>query len=111
MRLKDFESNGVFVSDEPVKRPIEWKKPNGEVVAFDVLIKRVTLGDLEARLTAHSRGESVSALTISQSIILPDSAEGLSYEQARRLDPTFSKVLLDAIKAVNTADAEEASKN
>ena len=111
MRLQDFGTNGMFVADEPVRKSVKWKNPKGEEFEFDVLIKRVSVAELEARLYASQQGRSVSATTISQSIVLGDTGEPMKYEDAARLDPTFARVLLDAIREVNTAETEDSAKN
>ena len=111
MRLKDLVENGGFVSDEPVRKSVKWKNPKTkQEVEFDVLIRRSSYADVEMRLLAPD-DKSKSAMTISQSVILGDTGEPISYEQAARIEPGLAKVLLVAIQEVNRADAEEAAKN
>jgi hypothetical protein len=109
MKLKELEAEGAFVSDEPVRKSVTWKH-GGKEDTFDILVKRSSYSDIELRLLAPDE-QSRSALTISQSIVLPDDAQGFTYEQAKRIKPSLMKVLLKAVQEVNKEDEEAAAKN
>lgn len=105
MNIEDLIAHGGFVSDEPVKRTVIWKKRNdsGEQVElkFEVFIKRHSFGAIE-KVWSVDGDKSKAAAFISQSILFGEKGDQkLSYEKAFQLDPGLASVFISEINDVN----------
>lgn len=100
MNLAEIRNIGAFVSAEPVKQGIEWKKHR-----FDVFVKRLSFGDIE---TLYSIEEgSRSARMISTAILLGENQEAITYDDAFRLDVGLATKLIEAFNIVNGLDQKK----
>ena len=91
---------GGFISAEPVKHAVEWKE-----LTFDVWVKRLSFGVVETLYGNDDRSRSASM--IAATILLCDSKEEISYEDAYRLDVGLATKLIDAFNAVNSVDQKK----
>jgi len=94
MNLSEIKAAGGFIPAEPVKVPVEWKE-----YKFDVFVKRLSFGDVEALFAADDR--SRSARMIAAAVLLGENKEPISYEDAYRLDVSLASKLIEAFNSVN----------
>jgi len=100
MNLAEIRNAGGFVSAEPVKTQIEWNKHR-----FDVWVKRLSFGDVEAIYATDDR--SRSARMISSAVLLGEDKEPISYDDALRLDVALATKLIEALNSVNGMDQKK----
>lgn len=100
MNLAEIRNAGGFVSDEPVKSEIEWKKHR-----FDVWVKRLSFGDVEAIYANDD--SSRSARLISSAVLLGENKEPITYDDALRLDVSLATKLIEALNVVNSLDQKK----
>jgi hypothetical protein len=98
MKLAELKQKGGFVSAEPVKVPVRWKRGD-EVVEFDVHVRRLSAGEFERIwLDPKEKDRSRSASLISACVLFGEKAdEPITYKDAFQLEPTLSSALVDAI--------------
>ena len=94
MNLSEIKAAGGFIPAEPVKVPVEWKE-----YKFDVFVKRLSFGDVEALFAADDR--SRSARMIAAAVLLGENKEPITYEDAYRLDVSLASKLIEAFNSVN----------
>lgn len=95
MNLAELKTLGGIVTEEPVKQKVEWKEHS-----FDVHVKRLSFGDVEA-IYGNPDDESKSARMISKAILLGEELEPISYEDALRLDVSLATKLIEAFNIAN----------
>lgn len=96
MDLAALKAAGAFVAPEPVKESVTW---NGHT--FEVWIKPVSFADSEKMISAMASGDSArGALVLSNSILLGENKEPLSYEDALKLEPSLGMALVQAVQKV-----------
>lgn len=101
MDLKQLKDRGGIVPSDLVKKAVEWDH-NGELVTFDVFVKRLSFGDVERVLEEEARGKNRVANLIAASIRLGEEGnERLSYDEAFQLTPSLAKVFATAVSEVN----------
>ena len=104
MNLKELRAKGAFVSAHPVKKSVTWKTSEGEDVAFDVYVKKLSFGDYERLFLSESDDRSRMARVLAETVKLGDEGkEDLSYEDAYQLEPSLARALIDAVNGVNAA--------
>ena len=102
MDLSRLQELGGFVPPTPVKREVTWAPENGEPVTFAVHIKKLSAGHVERLFRDPRRERSVSALMVSETLLLGDDAnETIPFDRAFELDRSLADVLLEAIEDVN----------
>jgi hypothetical protein len=104
MKVSELRELGGFISAEPVERTVTWTRTeNGEEKSdsFSVLIRRQSFGSIEKLLLAENDDRSRSARFLSESVLLGDGEERLTYEDAYRLAPSLAAVLIEAVAEVN----------
>lgn len=100
MNLAEIRNAGGFVSAEPVKAEIKWNKHR-----FDVWVKRLSFGDVEAIYATDDR--SRSARLISSAVLLGEDKEPISYDDALRLDVSLAAKLIEALNSINGMDQKK----
>lgn len=107
MNLKDLKAKGGFVSTKPVEKKVVWKRTvDGQELEdeFIVHIKPMSYGDIERIFIDPKDTErSRTAALISESVILADGKERLSYQDAYQLAPSLAKALSEAVSEVNAS--------
>lgn len=99
MNLAELRNVGAFISAEPEKVEIEWKGHR-----FDVHVKRLSFGDVEALFAADDR--SRSARMIAAAVLLGENKEPITYDDAYRLDVSLATKLIEAFNSVNGSGAQ-----
>lgn len=108
MNLKELKAKGAFVPVHPIKKSVTWKNEDEEV-SFDVFVRKMSFGDYERLFLAESDDRSRMARVLCESVKLGDEGkDSLSYEDAYQLNPSFARVLLDAVNEVNGVGAPKA---
>lgn len=96
MNLAELKAAGAFVAPEPIKETVTW---NGHT--FDVWIKPVSFADSEKMISAMAAGDtSRGALLLSNSVLLGDDREALTYEDAIKLEPSLAMTLVHTVQKV-----------
>lgn len=110
MDIARLQELGGFVSPTPVSTEITWTPEDGEPVIFTVHIKKLSAGAVERLFTESRRDRSVSALMISETVLLGEKADqSFTYEQAYALDRSLATALMDAIDTVNPTSKKKAA--
>lgn len=102
MDLKSLKDAGGIVPSALVKRSVTWERDDGEVLTFDIFVRRLSFGDVERVLQDEERGRSRVANLIAMAVRLgEEGSERLSYDDAFQLEPTLAKVFANAVSEVN----------
>lgn len=96
MNLSELRNAGAFVPSEPVKVAVAWKE-----YTFDVYVRRMAFGDVEALFSGAAEGRS--ARLIAAAILLGEDREPITFEDACRLDVSLASKLVEAFNEVNQA--------
>lgn len=108
-------SSGAIVEGPDAEaRTVRWTTPAGELVEFEVLVRKLRYLDIE-RLSMRladqdlepDDGElddgrrSIGAEVLAAAVLIGDPPEPLTYEDACRLAPKFAAALVREVKDVN----------
>lgn len=97
MNLAELKKVGGIVDCEPVRVPVEW---NGH--KFDVLVKKLAFAEVEkARVMLAGDGKSQGAALIAAAVVMADTGENISYDDAAALNVGLATKLMDAVVQVN----------
>jgi hypothetical protein len=102
MDLSKLQELGGFVPPTPVKRQVTWTPDEGESVTFTVHIKKLSAGQIERLYRDPRRDRSISALMISETLLLGDDGkETMPFEKAFEIVPSLANALLEVIEDIN----------
>lgn len=111
MNIKELKARGAFVAAQPVLKNVTWQPPDGDAVNFDIFIKRLSFGTVERVFLTEEADKSQSANYIAQAVMLGDEKGkpvSISYQDAYDMEPSFARVLLEAInEVIGTGQAEK----
>ncbi|WP_159913027.1 phage tail assembly chaperone family protein, TAC [Pantoea sp. 18069] len=108
MNLHQLTEKGGFVEASPVKMPVTWTRQDASgkdlIDKFDVWVRRRSFGTFE-RVASLGEDRSRSAKMLSECVLLGDTQESLSYEQAYQLEPSLAMALIEAVKEASAPKA------
>lgn len=99
--LKDLQTIGGFVPEEPVQKHIKWSA-NGEDYTADIWVRRLGIVEWEKSflgvdLSGNRTGHGLAAV-----IRLGDGSEQMTVAQASSLHPSLATAMMGAIMEVNS---------
>lgn len=103
MNLADLMNAGGFVSDQPVKKEVVWKRTvDGKEIesTFDVFIRRQSFGQMEA-IYGDGADRARMSKYIAESICDESGKAIIPYEKAMLLNRDLGTLFIEAINDVN----------
>lgn len=103
MSRTDLEALGAFVTEQPIRREVQWVREDGETVSFNCWVRQIPFGEAEKLLQIDDQDQerSAYAVLISRTICLDETGKvRMDYKDAYRLKPSFAQALMDAINQV-----------
>lgn len=97
--LADLDTVGGFVSDQPVKRTVTWRRKHlkKDDIEVDVWVRPMSAADFDAIMSLPS-GEPRMVVTVATLVTFGvDGGERLTPEKARQLDPYLMLALSNAV--------------
>lgn len=107
MKLSELKAAGGFVSAEPVKVPVRWRRGEDDVTEFDIHIRRLSFGEFERiYVDPKDKERSRTAALISACVLFGEKAdEPITYKDAYQLEPSLASALVAAITEVTRPKA------